>query len=151
MVSRSLCGNLEGSSTCMHLSSLTTSNGLTLSSVMTQCCWYSLSNEPSERGRREFLRSFSVQPDIIPISNRKYSMVVFFFMFVPLSSCFTLRSVGQMTPLESDPRMDVLVVFIFSIHFCFWVCDVVCCKFRAMWCDLQVKPFPFSPIWTKWD
>ena len=58
MVSRSLYGNLEGSSTCMHLSSLTTSNGLTLSSVITQCCWYSLSNEPSERGRREFLRSF---------------------------------------------------------------------------------------------
>lgn len=47
-------------------------------------------------------------------------MVVFLFMFVPLSSCFTFRRVGQMTPLESDPRMDVLVVFIFSIHFCFF-------------------------------
>ena len=38
-----------------------------------------------------------------------------------------------MTPLESDPRVDVLVIFIFSIHFVSWFCDVVCCKFRAKW------------------
>lgn len=64
-------------------------------------------------------------------------------------SCQDGGMAGCAYTLRHEHVSIAVIVFIFSIHFVFLACDVVCRKFRKKLCNLQEKSSLFRPNWNK--